>query len=250
MDATLLALGAGSLVCLTPLGLYFLYLSYLNGRIPSTLVRGPWDLAALFLGLSGFFLLAGPVLLTLVDSTWRYYAFGNWAALKGVGRAEARAWSLMATGWLLMWLGIIPLLLRARRNITAAYNITPTLVEGQFTETLNELGYQWQRVDGYIAIDPNRPSAPDAPVHRFHAGSLAYVRIVIAPATGHALFRWSGHANVIRDEIEAILPNILARGLAARNPVANWLFLAAVAIMGVMLIWIALMFMILFAPAK
>jgi hypothetical protein len=248
LDATLLALGAGSLVCLTPLGLYFLYLSYLNGRVPSTLVRGPWDLGALFLGLSGFFVLAGPVLLTLVDSAWRYYAFGNWAALKGVGRAEARAWSLMGTGWFFMWLGIIPLLLRARRHITAAYNIAPTLIETQFTDTLDELGYAWQRVDGYIAIDTTKHSATNATSQRFHAGSLAYVRILVTPATGHALFRWSGQADSLRDTIEAILPNALSRSLPVRNPVAGWLFIVAVVIMGLMLVWIALMFMILLAP--
>src|SRR5436190_17169552 len=119
LDYYLILLGAGCLVCLTPLAIYLLYLSHLNGRTPPTLVPGPWDFGAVLLGLSGFLVLAGPLVLTLADSVWRGYAFGGWADLRGVGRQEAVAGSLMAVGYLIV-VGVgITWLLRARRPVTA-----------------------------------------------------------------------------------------------------------------------------------
>lgn len=248
MDATLIALGCGSLICLMPLGLYLLYLAYLNGRTPSTVVRGPWDLAALLLGLSGFLVLAGPMLLSLVDSTWRYYVYGNWAALRTVGRAEAKAWSIMATGWFFMWVGIVPLLLRARRRYSALYNVMPTLVEAQLIETLDALGYAWQKVGTLLAIDVRKPDDATGPMAKARPEEWAYVRIMPIRATAHALLRWSGAASKVRDEVEAVLPDVLARGLGQRNPVAGWFFTAAMGVMALMLVCMAVIIMVILTP--
>src|SRR5205085_2045875 len=123
LDATLIFIGSGCLVCLMPLAVYLLYLSYVNGRSSPTLISGPWDFGALLLGLSGFLLLLGPFVVTLIDSAWRSHAYGSWANLKGIGRKEAILGSIIATGYYLMLLVLIPLLLRTRRRVTALYNV-------------------------------------------------------------------------------------------------------------------------------
>jgi len=127
LDAYFIVLGSGCLVCLMPLALYLLYLAHLNGRTPPALVPGPWDFGAVLLGLSGFLILAGPLLLTLVSAVWRSYAFGGWADLKSVGAREAWAGSLMAVGYLiLMGVGIFTLL-RARRPVTPSITWSRTV---------------------------------------------------------------------------------------------------------------------------
>src|SRR4051794_41973769 len=84
-----------------PLAIYLLYLAHLNGRTPPTLVPGPWDFGAVLLGLSGFLLLAGPLLITLADSAWRGYAFGGGADLRAGGRQGGMSAPLVAPGYLL-----------------------------------------------------------------------------------------------------------------------------------------------------
>ena len=146
MDATIIFIGSGCLVCLMPLAVYFLYLSYLNGRTPPTFVSGPWDLAAVLLGLSGFIILSGPLLVSLIDSTWRSYAFGGWANLRGIGQREARVGSFLASGYFLILVCAIPLLLRSRRRVTAIYNVASTMVESTLTGILEELGYSREEI--------------------------------------------------------------------------------------------------------
>ncbi|HKB06483.1 MAG TPA: hypothetical protein VKD90_30085, partial [Gemmataceae bacterium] len=169
MDATLIFIGSGCLVCLMPLALYLLYLAHLNGRTPPALVPGPWDFGAVLLGLSGFLILAGPLLLTLVSSVWRSYAFGGWADLRSVGTREAWAGSLMAIGYLIL-VGVgIYMLLRSRRKITAIYNATPDGVEPALVGVLDELGYPWRRANGFIEIGVKKLTEPEAAHERFFA---------------------------------------------------------------------------------
>src|SRR3954466_10186589 len=102
-----------------PLAVYCLYPSHLNGRGTTTLISGPSDFGALLLGLSGFIVLSGPLFITLINSTWRGYAYGGWANLRSIGRGEALAGTIMATGYFVILLGAIPLLIRSRRRVTA-----------------------------------------------------------------------------------------------------------------------------------
>ena len=240
LDSTILFLGSGCLVCLTPLAVYLLYLAHLNSRTPPTLIPGPWDFGAVLLGLAGFIVLGGPTLLTLVDSTWRSYAFGNWSELKGVGEREARKWSLMATGYFLILAGVVPLLLRSRRPITAVYNVAAAMAEVRLLEVLEELGHPWRRLGGSIEIGPKRDGA----------GGPVAVRIEAFPSTAHATLRWSDPWSSVRADVEAALPAALARGGLARNPAAGWLYTAAVAVLVIMLILMAAMILLMMGGGR
>jgi hypothetical protein len=243
LDAIFIFLGSGCLVCLMPLALYLLYLSHLNGRTPPPLVPGPWDFAAVLLGLSGFLILAGPLLLTLVNSTWRANAYGGWADLKGLGRWEAVGASAMAIGYLLIMGAGASLLIKRRRPVTAVYNVPADAVEPTLVGVLDELGYPWRRAAGQVEIGLTKLTEP--------AGELAdiggaTVRVDTFPATCHATLRWSGDWVGVRREVEPALARSLPA--AGKNPVAGWLFTAALAVMGAMLLWTVVLIYIVMTP--
>jgi hypothetical protein len=247
LDYLLILLGSGCLVCLTPLAIYLLYLSHLNGRTPPTLVPGPWDFGAVVLGLSGFLVLAGPLLLTLVDSVWRGYVFAGWDALRGAGRREAVAGSYMAVGYLILLGVAIMVLVRGRRPLTAVYNVAAASTEAAVVEVLEHLGYPWRRADGRVEIGLRKADDPAAPPPgRFFPHEMAAVRVDSFPATGHATLRWAGAYDGVRREVEAALPAALVVHGGGRNPVAGWLFTAAVTILIIMLLWlVALVYIVM-----
>jgi hypothetical protein len=248
LDHILILLGSGCLVCLMPLAIYLLYLSHLNGKSPPTLVPGPWDFAAVLLGLSGFLVLAGPLLITLVDSAWRGHAYGGWAELKSIGRREAMAGSFLAVGYLVLLGTGIAWLLRLRRPLTAVYNVAAATVEATLVEVLDQLGFAWRRANGRIEIGTNKVTDPTAPPARFFPHETATVRVQPFPATGHATLKWDGLYEGVRPDVEAALPGALAVYSGRRNPVAGWMFTAAISILIVMLLWLAVLIFIIVTP--
>lgn len=249
MDYKLILIGSGSLVCLMPLAIYLLYLSHLNGRTPPTLVRGPWDFAAVLLAVSGFLVLAGPLLVTLLDATWRAVAFGGWADLRSVSRREAMAGSLMAVGYLILLGTGIVFVLRLRRPTTAIYNVDSASVEPGLTAVLEHRSLPWRRVHGRFEIDVRPPTDPAA-APRFFPHETATVRVFTFPATGHATLRWGGESDGVRHDVETDLPTALAPHRGGRNPVAGWMFTAAVSIMVVMLLWLVVLIYIVMIPGR
>ena len=241
----LILIGSGCLVCLMPVAVYLLYLSHLNSRTPPTLVAGPWDFAAVLLGLSGFLLLSGPLLLTLVDSVWRSYAFGNWAQLKFVGRSEALAGSLMAVGYLIILGATIALLVHDRRPVTAVYNVNPDGVEPALTAVLDELGYPWQRTNGQIEVGTKKLTEPADSTDRFLVPPSATVRVDRFPSTSHATLR-----GVERHRGPPRSGSLAAAGPAAgrANSATGWMFTAAVSVMVIMLLWVIVLIFIAVVP--
>jgi hypothetical protein len=247
LDHLIILFGSGCLVCLTPLAIYLLYLAHLNGRTTPTLVPGPWDFGAVLLGLSGFLILAGPLLLTVANSVWRGYAVSGWAELRVMVQREAMAGSLMAVGYLLVVGAGIAWLLRGRRPVTAVYNVAATTTETTLVEVLEQLGYPSRRADGRIEIDTRKTIDPATPP-RFFPHEMAAVKVTAFPATGHATLRWAGEYDGVRSEVEAVLPAALVAHAGHKNPVAGWLTLTAVSILGVMLLWLAVLIYIVMTP--
>lgn len=248
MDTTLIFIGSGCLVCLMPLAIYLLYLSYVNGRPMPVMVSGAWDFAAVLLGLSGFILLIGPMLISLIDSTWRAYTFGGWANLKGVGRREALAGSIMAVGYLMILSTGITILLRSRRRMTAIYNVSSPAVEPSLIGVLDQHGYPWRRNRGQIEIGVKKTAEPPEPAARFFPHETATVRIDMFAALGHASLKWSGAWLNVRSEVEASLITVLPAYASRRNPVGGWMFTAAMVIMIIMLLWLVVLIYLVMTP--
>jgi len=246
LDRTLILIGSGSLLCLMPLAVYLLYLSHLNRRTPPTLVSGPWDFGAVLLGLAGFLILSGPLLLALVHSAWRSYLFGNWAALRATGAREALAGSLMSVGYLIVLATAITYLLCRRRPVTAIYNVMPERVEETLLGVAEDLGYPCRRVTNAVEIGTKKTTEPVDPASQYFPATSASVRIDRFPTTLHATLRWGGDYSAIRPELEAVLPAALPPPV--RNPASGWMMTAALAVMVAMLLWLVVLVVVVFVP--
>src|SRR5687768_10963759 len=136
-----------------PLALYLLFLSFLNQRERPTLMSGPWDFACLMLGLSGFLLVGGPVVLSLFDSTLRSHLFsGNFQQMRTAWDANSRIWSLIAASYLALLILCIMLVLMIRRSVTIVYNVDTSTLETMVSQVLDALGIGWTRIIGGFQI--------------------------------------------------------------------------------------------------
>jgi hypothetical protein len=156
--------------------------------------------------------------------------------------------SLVALGYLVLLAVGITYLVRARRPVTAVYNVAAAGTEATLMEVLDQLGYPWRRASGRVEIGPTKVTDPLAPAAPFPPHEAAAVKVDAFPATGHATLRWSGPAEGVRAEVEAALPAALAAYAGGKNPVAGWLFTAAVSILVVMLLWLVVLVYIVMTP--
>ena len=73
----ILAICLCGVFCLIPLTMYLWWLARITGARHPKPISGPWDFAGLMLGLSGFVVFGGGLLLTLCQSNFRYWMRGN-----------------------------------------------------------------------------------------------------------------------------------------------------------------------------
>jgi hypothetical protein len=132
-------------VCLAPMGVYLLWLASVNRRSHPTVIAGAWDFAALLLGLSGFILFGGGLLLTLLQSNIRYWMRGNFQAVRDAWGQEQVTWSVIAGLYLLVVVGGAVLVLLARRRTLVVYNTDPAEFEDVVTEVFDQLGQPVER---------------------------------------------------------------------------------------------------------
>ena len=229
LESSIILIGSGTLVCLMPVAIYFLYLANLNGKPHPILVPGGWDFTATLLGLSGFILISGPLFLTLIDARWRATAFGNWDELRTLGAKEGRAWSLISAGYLLLLLGIIPGLIRLRRSVTSVYNVRPAELEAALASAFTGVN---------MAFTPGGPAW-----HLSDAAGRPAGRVTVEGfrALNHAVLKWGGVSAERRALIESAIEKALAHGTRPRSAVAGWMSTAAVTVMLVMLFWMVLL---------
>ncbi len=251
--SSLILIGAGCLVCLMPLALYLFFLAWLNQRQRPTLVSGPWDFACVLLGLSGFLLVGGPILLSLFDSTLRSHLFsGNFERMRTAWNANSMIWSTIAASYFALLVCCIVLLLLLRRRVTIIYNVDTTTLEETLITALDSLGLPWQRVVGGFQIggrslkkttildDEETSEKPTAPISRqpvLLAGQSAFFRIEAFPAFHHATLRWRDYDPLLRGEIEAQLEKTFAQTESPPNSAGGWFMTASIALFFVMLAW-------------
>jgi hypothetical protein len=196
-------------VCLVPLAGYLLTLNVIVRRHHPTVVKGTWDFAGLLVGLSGFILFGGMVLLSLVQSNFRFWTRGNFEALRAAWGQEQTSWGLVAVGYFVLVVGGCYLTLASRRRMLVVYNIDPDRFETALTESFEHLGrpierrgHQW--ISGY----------PLCELEPFPGGKTVTLRWL---AQDHNLF-----VDVERHLRDAV------RLMASRdNPAARWLSAAA-----------------------
>src|SRR5262245_48425475 len=111
--------------CLSPLAIYFLRLAFVTRRDHPTVISGQWDFVGLVAGLSGFILFGGGLVLSLVQSNFRYWMRGNFEALRAAWGNERVSWMLLTLFYVFLVIGWIALTLAARRRSLVVYHVDP-----------------------------------------------------------------------------------------------------------------------------
>jgi hypothetical protein len=261
---TLVLIGSGCLVCLMPLSIYLLFLAYLNQRHRPTMVSGPWDFAGVLLGLSGFIVVGGPMLLSMLDSAWRSHLFrGNFAQVRAMWSANNVVWSAIATAYAVVLITGVSLFMYLRRKVTVIYNVDAVGMEDSLIGVLDALGINWRRVAGGFELGGRKRSAviidddvatPDAVTSRRLpqdlAGLTAFVQFDAFPSLRHASLRWYDYDPPLRCEIELQLEKFFSTTESPDNPAGGWFMTAAVALFFIMLLWMGFLIYQMFAGPK
>jgi hypothetical protein len=244
VNTALLLIGSGCLVCLLPLALYLLFLASLNKRPHPTLLNGRWDLACLLLGLSGFLLVGGPVLLSAFDSRLRATIFeGNFGHIRQSLHPDATLWSILAGIYVAILAATILLLIRSRGRVAVIYNLAFEDTEHVLAAVFERLHLPWRKRSGIFEVgslpndgtDPTGKTAPPANGESpFRMNSLLEVNAF--PAMHHVTLRWSDEDPQVRRAVEVELDRTFPNIASPPNPAGGWFITASVALFLVMFV--------------
>ncbi len=205
-SAQLIASCFASLGCLLPVTFYLCWLASVNKRVHPTVVSGRWDFAIVLAALSGFILVGGAILLTLVQSDTRFLMRGNFEQLREGWGQNAAAWLFLAVGYLLLVIGASALTLTNRTRWLSIYNVdVPTAervievaLESSGIRGATRFGDRWANGPGLLDLVPFR--------------GMSHVTIRLVCSTPE-----------MRAEIERHLRAELALSVAADNAAAPWI---------------------------
>jgi len=192
-------------VCVGPLAIYLCWLAGLNRRATPTVVAGAWDFARLYAALSGFLLVGGVLLLSLVQDDSRLLARGDWAQLRVNWGQERVTWTFTMVGYLVLVVGVAALAASTRARTLSVYNVSPADVDRSVEAALRKAGLP-------AARQGNRwgSQIPLVEVSPFHG-------------TAHVGIHLLSGSRPTRDELERHLRSSLTDLPAPDNPAAPWL---------------------------
>ena len=196
--------------CLIPLALYFWWLTHITRREHPKPIAGQWDFVGLMLGLSGFILFGGGILLTLCQSNFRYWMRGNAEAFRGAWIQERITWTLLVAFYLLVVAGIAGLTLLARRRTVVVYNVEPAAFEALLTEVFDQLGRPVERRG------------------RLWVGGIPLCEVDTFAGGRTATLRWISEDVRLFEEVDRQLRAALATQSTGDNPASRWLMAATV----------------------
>jgi hypothetical protein len=182
------------------------------------MVSGRWDLVGLLFAVSGFLLIAGPMIL----SGFLKKVIIRLANARRPGQVTAVFRELLLDErwdvWLIYYgalvLGAV-VLLWARRWTTVIYNVDAAGLESALAECLGRLGVVWSRHGNRLVLSPEvEPVAPGtpAPLSRpdLTGGDPVILDVEPFPLMANATLKWRTHAPRVREELEAELAKALA----------------------------------------
>jgi len=205
------ALLAG-LLCGIPLAVYLFWQANITRRGRPLVLRGTHDFAALIAGLSGFILAGGGLLLTLLQTNFRYWMRGNVEALREVWIQEKVSWILLVIAYLIAVLGTILVAYLGRRYSLVVYNIQPAVFEGVLHEVFDHLGRPLER--------HGRRWVSQKPLFELDEFEL-----------GHTVtLRWISSDLALFHDVSRQLSAALETQPVRENPASQWLMTGAVAV--------------------
>ncbi len=201
----LIVLCFAGVVCVGPLAIYLCWLAGVNRRPAPTVVAGAWDFARLYAALSGFVLVGGVVLLSLVQTDSRFVARGDWAQLQVNWEQERVNWTLTMVGYLTLVIGVAALVAASRARLLCVYNVAPADADKAVEEALEKAGLPTVRHG-----------------NRWGDG-IPLVEVVPFHGTAHVGIHLLSNSRATRDELERHLRPALLALAAPDNPAAPWL---------------------------
>jgi hypothetical protein len=197
--------------CLIPLAMYLLWLAQITRRPHPTPVSGPWDFAGLVMGLSGFIVFGGGLLLTLFQSNFRYWMRGNVEALRAAWIQERVTWALFVSFYLAVVFGGIVLTFLARRRTLVVYHVEPAAFETALVEVFEQLGRTVERRGKLWA-----------------SGDIALCTVDTFEAGQTVTLRWVSNDQRLYEDVTRTLRAALATHSSGDNPASRWLMAAAI----------------------
>jgi hypothetical protein len=196
--------------CLAPLAIYLLWLAQITRRSRPFMIAGAWDFAGLLIGLSGFVFVGGGLVLSLLQSNFRYWMRGNFESLRAAWAQERGSWTLLACTYLALVVCWIILTLSSRRRSLVVYNIDPVL----FEDTLVEI-FEHQ----------NRPIERRG---NLWVSGVPLFELENFPRGRTVTLRWLNQNRQLFQEVERQLRGALRSLFCDDNAVTHWLMAAAV----------------------
>lgn len=206
----ILAICLCGVFCLIPLAMYLLYMAQLTRRDHPVPVSGSWDFAGLVLGLSGFIVFGGGLLLTLFQSNFRYWMRGNVEALRAAWVQERVTWMLLVGFYLTLVLGWAALTFAVRRRSLVVYNVEPAALETTLLEVFDQLGRPIER-RGKLWVG----ASPLLELDTFEGGHTVTLR-------------WVSPDQRLFEDVVRLLRTALATQPAGDNPASRWIMAVAV----------------------
>jgi hypothetical protein len=206
----ILVLCLAAVFCLAPLAIYLLWLALVTRRPRPTVISGTWDFVGLAAGLSGFVLFGGGLVLSLVQSNFRYWMRGNFESLRAAWGQEKVTWMLFAFLYVTLVITWIALALAARRRSLVVYHVDPAVFEAALGEIFEQLNRPVER-HGNLWVGP----VPLAEVDRFVAGRTVTLR-------------WVAEDRLLFQEVERLLREAVRTISSDENPATRWLMAGAV----------------------
>ena len=198
--------------CLAPLGVYLLWLSQITRRDRPTIIAGTWDYTVLVIGLSGFFLFGGGLILSLLQSNFRYWMRGNYEGGRAAWGQEWLTWTLLALVYVLFVVSILTLTLLSRRRSLVVYNVDLPMFESTLNEVFEHLNRPIER-RGNVWFS----GVPLLELDRFPRGKTVTLR-------------WLGEDHLLFQDVERLLREMVRSLYTEENAVTQWIMAAAVGI--------------------
>jgi hypothetical protein len=198
--------------CLAPLAIYLLWLAQITRKSRPTILGGAWDYAGLLMGLSGFILFGGALVLSLLQTNFRYWMRGNFEGLRAAWIQEKVTWIILAGTYLTLVIGCIALTLASRRRTIVLYNINPNAFETTLTEVFEQMDRPIER-RGNAWFGPM--GAQLFELERFARGRTVTLR-------------WVSEDRLLFQEVERHIRESARTFTADENPSTHWLMAAAV----------------------
>lgn len=150
------------MVCLMPITFYLCWLGAIHKRSQPTVVSGRWDFAIVLAALSGFLLVGGVLLLTLVQSDSRFVFRGNFEQLRQGWEQSQGAWLFVVVGYILLIVATASLTLVNRSRWLSIYHIETHAVELAIERALHganlgnaaRYGNRWAKGPGIVEFAP------------------------------------------------------------------------------------------------